>query len=189
MRIRAEDYAIHNAMEDVVDQAIDQVLSEDQAACRCPECRDDIKSQILNRVHPLYHPVISGEPKRNPLMLEDLETDLFNKLMVECYKALTRVKENPRHHDERTRLHNAAEDILRAAVSEVLSNQKMHLDRDELSRLMAGALNGLKPSYTTTHKGDAFTRASEIDAAYLAQVYSEIFGALDGSKANDRQTS
>lgn len=189
MRIRPEDYAIRNAMEDVVDQAIDQVLSEDRAACDCSACWDDMKSQILNRVHHLCHPVISGEPKPSPIILEELETDLFNKLMAECYKALIRVKENPRHNDERSRLHNVTEGILRAAVSEVLSNQKIHLDRDELSRLMAGALNGLKPSYTTTHKGDAFTRASEIDVAYLAHVYSEIFNALDGRRGNERETS
>jgi hypothetical protein len=189
MRIRLEDYAIHNAMEDMADQAIEQVLSEDRTACDCPDCRDDVKSQILNKVPPFYHPLISGEPRRQSIMLEDLATDLFNKIMVECYKALIRVKENPRHSDDRSELHNTTERILRLAVGEVLSNQKVHLDRDDLSRLMSGALNGLKPAYTTTHKGDAFTRASEIDTAYLAQVYSEIFKALDGLKGNDAQTS
>lgn len=190
MRLRPEDYAIHNAMEDVADQAVQQVLSEDRTACDCSHCRDDIKSQILNKMHHAYHPVVSGEPIPDPIMLEHLDTDTFNRVMVECYKALIRVKENPRHDNtDRPPLHNTTEGILRAAVSEVLSNQKLHLERDDVSRLMAKAMNGLKPSYTTTYKGDAFTRASEIDAAYLANVYSQIFKALEGLPVNERKTS
>jgi len=178
MRIRVEDYAIHNAMEDVAEQAVNRVLSEDPIACDCSACRDDVKSQVLNKVAPRYHPVISGEWRRQ-LILEHLDTSLFNQVMVECYKALCRVKEYPRHEQERSTLHNTTEDLLRFAASEILSNQKVHLDRQDLSRLMATALNGLKPAYTTTHKGDVFVRASEVDPAYLAQVYSEIFQALD----------
>lgn len=186
MRIRAEDYAIHNVMEDVADQAIDQVLSEDRSACACLRCRDDLKAQILNKVQHQYQAVLPGV-SRTPLRLEELETGLFNKVMVECYKALIRVKENPRHEGESVALNNTTESLLRIAVSEVLSNQKLHLDRDALSRLMAEALNGLRPSYTTSHKGDAYTRATELDANYLAGVYSQIFRALEGLQTSDGQ--
>jgi hypothetical protein len=179
MKIRREDYAVHNAMEEVADQAVERVLSEDRTACDCPICREDIKSQMLNNVQPQYYPVIDGEPVPEAVPLEELDTELFNKVMVECYKALTRVKQHPRHGFERVPMHNTTGDLLRFFASDILSSQKLTLSRDDLSRMMASALNGLKPSYTTTHKGDAFIRASEIDAAYRAQVYSEIFTALE----------
>lgn len=179
MRIKPGDYAIHNAMEEIADKAIQQVLSEDRTACDCPLCREDIKSQMLNQVQPLYHPIIPDEPSPEPVPLDRLGTELFNKVMVECYKALIRVKENNRHTGERAELHNAAEDLLRYAVSEVLSAKEQSLDRDDLSRVMATAINGLKPSYTTTNRGDAFIRACGIDPAYLAKVYSQIFKALE----------
>lgn len=188
MRIRAEDYDIHNDMEDVVDQAIDQVLSEDGTACDCPLCRIDLKAQILNKMQHQYRAVIPGHTQ-SCLLLEEVETGLFNKVMVECYKALIRVKGNPRHDGDRVDLNNTTENILRFAVSEVLSNQKLFLDRHDLGRLMAGAMNELKPSYTTSHKGDAYIRASELDASYLAYVYSRIFRALEGLRGSEGQTS
>ena len=187
MRIRPEDYAIYNAMEDVADQAIEKVLSEDRSVCDCPMCRNDIKAQMLNRMQHLYHPVHGGEPVTDEL--EDLETSLFNRVMLECYKALVLVKESPRHDHDRADLSNTTEGILRVAVSEILSNQKLILDRDSLSQLMASALNGLKPSYTTTSKGDAFGRVAEMDPSYIAQIYAEIFHALEGLKASERRTS
>ncbi len=189
MRIRPEDYAIHNAMEDVADQAIEQLLSEDGNACACLLCREDIKSQMLNRMHHRCYSLIGGKPKDVSDVLEDLETSLFNKVMLECYKAVIRVRENPRHDQGRASLNNTTEGILRFAVSEVLSNQKLILDRGDLSRLMAEALNGLKPSYTTTHKGDAFNRVAEMDPAHIAHVYAQIFSALECLQTDDCQTS
>ncbi len=189
MKVRPEDYSIHNYMEDVADQAIDQVLSEDGTACDCPVCRDDVKSQMLNQLHHLYEPIIPGEPERAPMRLSLLGADLFNKVMIECYKALMKVKDNPRHDSNRRSLHNTTESIVRLGVSEILSNQKLFLERSDLSRLMAGALNGLKPSYTTTYKGDAFSRTSELDPRSLAKVYTQVFQALEGIQVRDRQTS
>ena len=183
MKIRKEDYAVHNRMEKVADQAVERVLSEDKTACDCPICRENVKSQMLNNVEPKYYPVIAGEPVAEAPHLEELESELFNKVMVECYKALTRVKQHPRHGYERVSMHNTTEDLLRFFASDILSSQNLELSMEDLSRMMAAALNALKPSYTTTHKGDAFIRASEIDAAYRALVYSEIFTALEKLQA------
>lgn len=189
MRIRPEDYAIHNAMEEVADQAIDKVLSEDKSACDCSMCRDDIKAQMLNRVQHRYYPILKGEPQPPAVVLEEMEAALFNKVMLECYKALQLVKLKPRHEHDRAELTNTAEGLLAVGVSEILSNQKLFLDRDSLSQLMAEALNGMEPSYTTTYKGDAFSRVAEMDPAYIAHVYSEIFHALEILGMGDRRTS
>ena len=189
MRIRPEDYAIHNAMEDVVEQAVEKVLEEDKRACSCSMCQDDIKAQMLNRLQHRYHPLLTGQPKPPGLELEDLETGLFNKVMLECYKALQLVKVSPRHEHDRVELTNTTEAILGFAVSEILSNQKLFFERDDLSQLMAESLNGLEPAYKTKHKGDAFSRVAEMDPTYIAYVYSAIFHALKVLDLGSRRTS
>lgn len=183
MKIGPEDYDIRNAMEDVADQAIMQVLSEERLACGCDLCLDDMRSHMLNKLHHLYYPIIPGDAEETPVILDRLETDIFNRVMIECYKAVMKVKENPRHDYTRSTLRNTTESMVRFALREVLAQEKLVLSRDDLSRLMAGALNGLKPAYITTPRGDAFSRTVEMDASYLANVYTKIYNALEEIRA------
>ncbi|NMB02192.1 MAG: late competence development ComFB family protein [Firmicutes bacterium] len=177
MKKSSNDYEIYNIMEHVADQAIERVLAEDSLACSCQLCRDDAKSCMLNNLPPLYSPVIAGEKLRKP-ELEELDTPLFNKVMVECFKAVMKVKNSPRHENHRSGVQNSTESIVIHALRDVLTREKIHLDRDELSMVVANVLNDLKPQYTTTRKGDVFCRTAEMDAGYLAKVYTSIYNAL-----------
>lgn len=187
-KLRPEDYVIHNAMEDVADQAIQRILTEEPTACGCPLCRSDMKSLMLNRLNPLYYPILQdGMPQRS-FTLERLETELFNRVMIECYSAVMKTKAHPRHDQNRSMLQNSTESIVLHAVQEILAQEKITLGRDDLSRLMAGALNGLKPHYTTTPKGDVFSRTVEVDTAYLAKVYASIYNTLKDIRSKQEQT-
>lgn len=48
---------------------------------------------------------------------------------------------------------------------------------------MAAVLSDLRPRYTTTHKGSAFSRTIQIDPDYLARIYSSIYAAFNKLKA------
>lgn len=179
MKIRPEDYGIFNSMEELADQAIQQVLSEEKGACGCPTCTEDMKCLILNRLEPAYIAVPKGNGEVKRVLLEDLEQSLFDQLMIETHRALEQVQAEPRHGDQRSPLHNALERIVVVALQEVLKYGQQELDFSELSAMMALVLNELKPRYTTTSKGSAFTRLVEIDPDYLARIYSRIYSAYD----------
>lgn len=180
MRLTQQDYAVHNVMEDFVDQAIAQVLSEDASACRCDFCRDDLKCLALNRLQAQYEPVLSTPQWRADLKLDRLESGLFNLIMIETYKSLTAIKANPRHEGQRTAMRNCTEDFVFLALRDILVQEKLSFERDGLSRVVASALNALKPQYTTTTKGDVFTRTMEVDPGALAKLYASIYNALKG---------
>lgn len=176
--IGSEDYGIHNDMKDVVGLAIFRVLSEDKSACRCPQCQSDMQCLILNRLTPQYRPVDQGNLESKEIRLEDLERDLFNQIMVESYRALHIVKNEPRHHVNRTFLHNSLEEVVLVALHDILRQEKRQLDYTSLSKVMAYVLNNLQPRYTTTNKGHVFSRTVEIDPGYLAKIYANIYNAL-----------
>lgn len=178
MKLSSEDYAIYNQMEDLADLAIWQVITEDSGACGCAFCRSDMKCLILNRLKADYKPIAALKDSRAIHSLQDLEEELFNQIMVETHRALALVKQEPRHEDERSRLHNQMEDLVVFAMREVLSHQDKELSFAQLSEIMALVLNDLKPRYTTTNKGRAFSRTIEIDPDYLARIYSSIYAAF-----------
>lgn len=178
MKLSTDDYKIYNKMEDVVAQAVQQVLSEDKDACGCPVCRADMQAMILNQLTPQYCPVLETGFKNEKLRLESLGLELFNKVVAESYRAIAKTKAEPRHDETRTFLHNSIEEIILCALQDILRQETRKLDYEELSRVMAKVLNDITPRYTTTHKGDVFSRTVEIDASYLAKVYSIIYSAL-----------
>lgn len=177
MKISTADYDVHNVMEDVAQQAIERVLGEDSSACSCQMCRDDMQSYMLNQLQPHYYPGQPGQDFKIP-ELEKLEGDLFNRVMVECYKSVQKVKKSPRHDHTRSPVHNYAANMVISALQDILTREKLQLGRLELSELMALVLNDLKPKYTTTPKGDVFIRTAEMDPAFLARLYTSIYNAL-----------
>lgn len=178
MKLTKDDYAIYNILEEVVEQAVGEVLSEDNSACKCPYCRDDIKCFVLNRLKPQYEPVISTIPEKRPIHLDRLESSLFHRIMIESYKALAKVKAQHRHDVNRSSLHNTTEDLALLAFRDIYKQEKLSLGREELSQVMATTLNGLTAQYSTTVKGDVFSRTLEVDPSYLAKLYSSIYNAL-----------
>lgn len=183
MKLGSEDYAIHNQMEDLADLAIQQAISEDPSACGCSFCRSDVKCLILNRLEPAYKPVAELEKDCITHRLEDLERELFNQIMAETHRALALVNDEPRHGEQRFRLHNELEDSVVLALREVLTHQPIDLSFAQLSEVMASVLNDLRPRYSTTHKGSAFSRTVEIDPDYLARIYSSIYAAFNKLKS------
>ncbi len=182
MMVSSKDYAVHNQMEDLADAAIQQVISEAVGVCGCTFCRSDMKCLILNRLKPAYKPIVEPDGDSALYRLEDLERDLFDQIMVETHRALALVKAEPRHEEKRSPLHNELEEFVVIALREVLSHQERTLTFAELSKVMASVLNDLRPRYTTTHKGSAFSRTVQIDPDYLARIYSAIYAAFNKLK-------
>lgn len=178
MKVKAEDYEIHNKMEDAVDLALEEVLSKDSGICGCPLCLVDMKSLILNRLTPQYYALIGADSEREDVNLDLLDSDLFNEILVESYRAVLKVKERPRHDGDRFYLQNSTEEIVLGCLNEILREENRILAKDELSVLMAAVMNNLKPRYITTSKGSAFARTSEVDPSYVAEVYAHIFNAF-----------
>lgn len=178
MKIKAQDYKIHNRMEDAVDLALEELLSEDPSICGCPLCRTDMKSLILNRINPQYYGVSGTNNEQEEVNLDLLESDLFNEILVESYRAVLKVKEDPRHNREKAYLQNSTEEIVLGCLNEILREEKRDFAKSELSTLMATVMNNLRPRYTTTPKGSAFSRTSEVDPSYVAEVYAHIFNAF-----------
>lgn len=181
MKISTESYAVLNLMEHVAEQVMEHVLAEDEGACRCPKCRDDLKSQMLNHLEPMYVPAADGEQPQTAMEIGDLEEQVFNKAMYECLRAAKKIKENPRHDWERSPLHNSTETMVLPALRDVLTREGLELSFEELSTIMADILNSLKPHYVTTPKGDVFTRTLELDPGAVAKVYARVYNALQNS--------
>jgi len=185
VKVKAEDYRIHNEMEEVADLVIKEILSEDSSICGCSSCQADMKSLILNRLNPQYYPILNTADERREVSLDLLDSDLFNEVLVETYRAVLKVKDKPRHDGERFYLRNSAEEIALSALNEILQGEKRTFTGNQLSTLMSLVMNNLKPLYTTTFKGSAFTRTAEVDPSYIAEVYSHIFNALKQIDSQD----
>ena len=72
---------VHNLMEDIVLEMIDEVFRDENAKkkkdfCTCPQCRLDVACYVLNRITPLY--MISGRG------LAHLQVDYQEKLQREA---------------------------------------------------------------------------------------------------------
>lgn len=177
MKISTASYSVCNLMEQVAEQVMEQVLAEDESVCRCSKCRDDLKSQMLNHLEPMYVPA-TGEQSQTAQLIEELEEQVFNKAVDECLRAAKIIKDNPRHDWERSPLHNSIEKMVLPALQDVLTREGLQPSFEELSTIMAEILNCLKPHYVTTSKGDVFTRTLELDPGAVAKVYARVYNAL-----------
>ncbi|HHY10022.1 MAG TPA: late competence development ComFB family protein [Firmicutes bacterium] len=183
MKLGFSSYSVHNNREELAKLAIHRVLSEEKEACSCPLCTNDMLALVLNSLKADYIPTSEAEAKKETPRLETLPRDLFNKLMVEAYRAMAVVKENPRHEGERSPLRNGVAEILLLALEEILPrHDPAWREFDNLSQIMALALNELPPQYSTTYKGRVYSRLAEIDAGYLARVYAVVYNAINKLK-------
>ena len=82
-----------NAMESLVWQMLDEVLSDFPAACTCEQCKVDIIAVALNHLSPKYVTTYTGEVYNKANMLEhQYKTDLYGTIA----KGVLKVHENPR---------------------------------------------------------------------------------------------
>lgn len=85
---------VHNYMENVVDNLMEDILSDYEDICKCNRCISDIKAITLNNLKPHYVATEKGE-------LYSKVNEMSNQFKVDVYKALIDaveiVKKNPHH--------------------------------------------------------------------------------------------
>jgi competence protein ComFB len=99
--LRENLMALHNIMEDVVSQYLNDILKEKNDICNCEQCMEDMKCYALNKVKPMYvvssRGVIHTENKKR-LNYQD-EIDVYS-IVVEAVSIVSKTK----RHDEKINL-------------------------------------------------------------------------------------
>jgi Late competence development protein ComFB. len=85
--------ALKNYMEDVVLNAIDDIL-KDINMCKCEKCRMDVAAKALNDLPPQYVVTEKGEAYSK---IKQLQTQFEVDVIAAITKAAILVKRNPRH--------------------------------------------------------------------------------------------
>lgn len=85
---------IRNYMEDIVSDALEELLVQKDDICKCQKCKLDMMVWALNRLHPKYS---VSEKGRFFTKLEEEEVQSKADVVRELAKAITNVSKNPRH--------------------------------------------------------------------------------------------
>lgn len=85
---------IHNYMEDIVENVIDDVLGKRDDLCRCEKCKLDIMAWSLNRLPSKY---IATQKGRVYAELDELNYQFSTDVTREVARAIDQIKDNPRH--------------------------------------------------------------------------------------------
>lgn len=88
---------LKNFMEDVVARKLKSILKQCPDCCACEKCRRDIMSLALNHLPPRY---ISTDKGDLYARVEMLSITYDPDIVEQIAKAITVVKQNPRHGDE-----------------------------------------------------------------------------------------
>ena len=87
-------YKLKNYTEDMVDVFFDEILENDDEACKCEKCRMDIKALALNSLPSRYVVTEIGEVfKKAEFFYRQSEVDI----MAAILEAVAKVKEKPQH--------------------------------------------------------------------------------------------
>lgn len=85
---------IRNFMEDIVSDALEELLAQKDDICKCHKCKLDMMVWALNRLPPKY--AVSGKGMFFTKLGEQ-ETQFKADVVRELAKAITNVSKNPRH--------------------------------------------------------------------------------------------
>ncbi|MFU0833650.1 MAG: Late competence development protein ComFB [Oscillospiraceae bacterium] len=85
---------INNAMEDLVQQKLDEIIDR-LDCCQCEQCREDMILYALNRLSPKY---VSTDLGRAYAKLDSMSNQFEIDLLTVLYEAAEKVKKNPRHN-------------------------------------------------------------------------------------------
>ena len=85
---------VHNYMEDVVKNVMEEVLSERDDMCSCDKCKLDIVAWALNRLPSKYIVTLKGSVYTR---LQELELQFKADVTKEITKAIEHIKDNPQH--------------------------------------------------------------------------------------------
>lgn len=87
---------IHNYMEDVASDILENILAEHSEVCSCAKCKADILALALNSLPPKY---IVSQKGRVYTKLAELQLQFRTDVVTELAKALDVVKNRPQHND------------------------------------------------------------------------------------------
>ncbi|MCM8826210.1 MAG: late competence development ComFB family protein [Candidatus Omnitrophica bacterium] len=85
---------LHNYMEEVVKECLDEGLSSREDVCKCDRCKLDMLAWALNRLSPRY--IVTNEG-RVYTKLQEINIQSRVDVIREVTKAIEHIKNNPRH--------------------------------------------------------------------------------------------
>jgi len=88
------DAALHNYMEEVVSNILEDIIGGIEGVCKCPKCRMDIMALALNRLPGKYVVTSRG---RVYARISELELQFKTDVVRELTKAMGRVKKYAQH--------------------------------------------------------------------------------------------
>lgn len=85
---------LHNYIEKVVKEVLEDILSRKNDICKCEKCRLDIMAIALNNLPPQYYVSDKGEVFSK---LMSTYADMRTKVLTEVTKAVMQVEKQPFH--------------------------------------------------------------------------------------------
>lgn len=84
-----------NALEEIAEEAFEQLRDRDAGFCHCAQCRDDVITRALNQIRPRY---ISGSPVGSAVTRVALSYfQARAEMSVVMLDAMRMVRNRPRH--------------------------------------------------------------------------------------------
>lgn len=85
---------LHNYIEKVVREVLDDILARKNDICKCEKCRLDMMAIALNNLPPQYYVSDKGEVFSK---LMSTYADMRTKVLTEVTKAVMQVEKQPSH--------------------------------------------------------------------------------------------
>lgn len=85
---------LHNYIEKVVREVLEEILSRKNDICKCEKCRLDMMAIALNNLPPQYYVSDKGEVFSK---LMSTYADMRTKVLTEVTKAVMQVEKRPSH--------------------------------------------------------------------------------------------
>lgn len=85
---------IHNCMEDIVLQTLDEVLKLRTDVCDCEKCRADIAAIALNKLPPRY---VASEAGQVYIKAEQFDSQYRSDIISALLEGINKVNGNKRH--------------------------------------------------------------------------------------------
>lgn len=172
------NFEVHNYMEDIVFDLIQQKLQSDPDFDFCPRCVLDIGALVLNIIKPQYIKVATK--------FADLDHAAANELEQLVDQAAEKVRANPYHglNGESFELVNLSETMVQRVLADVLEEQgeKFQINDDLIPVAAALVLNQTKPRYAVTVRGRAYQRTAELDHQFAPGMMAAVYNVLNQMK-------
>jgi len=85
---------VHNFMEDIVKDELDNLLAGKENICKCVKCKLDMMAWALNKLPPKY---IVSDKGRIFTRLQEVESQFRADVTIELMKAVSKISKNPQH--------------------------------------------------------------------------------------------